>query len=652
MTIRNAYVKIEANLGYSPVEPDDHVSRAQKAIAETPPTQDRGFDDAVICWRSTASTTTSLPQTNKALGGFVKKHFLWIALTASASLLGTATAQVDLTALKASGDVGSDHATLNREIVLDDLPTKSAAEAAIPGRFSSLRPQNGLNDSEYANAKREAVMRRNGATATNLAPPSIVRNATNTPSASLAFQGTNESCSFVIPSDMAIAVGPNWELQVVNDCMSVFDRNGVRQAGFPKSLNTFFGLPANNFSIGRFTSDPRAFYDVVAKRYVMVLLFEDFPNSRGFVEIAASQTSNPKLGWNTYQVEVGSGGQCPDFPALGHGRSGDTFVGSVAVGFNLFGCNTSGFTTFLDDQVWFLPKTALYAGTGFGFNFAFNLTVGGTHVDTVQPVSVAFSTDLPRTQFAVNSFNINFGGFQCRTGCNGLAVWSFSNVLQNAGSPGMAISASVVSTPSNYSLPPAASQPGGRNTIDTGDTRISGATQYKAGSIYATLNTNNGGGGSAILAYQIHAYLNDNGDGHCTGAFLNACPTLAGAGVDNEFSYDIGGGTALNAFFGTIQPDAERNLTMVFSFSGDNFFPSVAYTSNRATQAPGHWHDTGVFLCNGQAFYNQQRWGDYTGIHIETSSPGRMWFSGMFSQSNGNWGTCIGRNGYVSANQP
>ena len=51
MAIRNANVKIEANLGYSPVEPDDHVSRAQKAIAETPPTQDRGFDDAVICWQ-------------------------------------------------------------------------------------------------------------------------------------------------------------------------------------------------------------------------------------------------------------------------------------------------------------------------------------------------------------------------------------------------------------------------------------------------------------------------------------------------------------------------------------------------------------------------------------------------------------------------
>ena len=67
---------------------------------------------------------------------------------------------------------------------------------------------------------------------------------------------------------MAIAVGPTYELQVVNDCMAVFNRSGVLQAGFPKSLNTFFGLSANNFQTGQFTSDPRAFYDNVAGRYI------------------------------------------------------------------------------------------------------------------------------------------------------------------------------------------------------------------------------------------------------------------------------------------------------------------------------------------------------------------------------------------------
>ena len=583
----------------------------------------------------------------------MKKHFILAAFTAIAWLIGTAAAQVDLTSLKATAEAASKEATLTRETVLGDLPTKSGPEIAIPGRFTALRPQNGLNDSDYAAAKLRASKISTGATRSDLVQPTIPHGLGESPIASGNFQGVNEACSGVTPSDMALAVGPNFELQVVNDCIAVFDRAGVLQASFPKSVNTFFGLPANNFAIGRITTDPRAFYDNVAGRYVMVILFEDVPNSRGFAEIAASKTSDPRGAWNIYQIQVGGSGQCPDFPTLGHGRNGDKFIGSVAIGFNLFGCNTNGFTSFEDDQIWFLPKKALYAGLpAFSFHLAIGLNVNGTHVDTVQPVNVAFGNELPRTQFAVNSFNINFGGSLCSNACNGLVVWSFSNVLQNPGSPGMAISAQVIGTPSNYSLPPAASQPSGRNTIDTGDTRISGSAQYSAGSIYATLNTNNGGGGSAIMSYQIHAFLNDNGNGRCTGAFLNACPTLAGAGVDNEFSYGIGGGTTVNAYFGTIQPDTERNLTMVLNFSGDNFFPGVVYTSNRATQAPGSWHDAGLFLCQGQAFYGQQRWGDFTGTSIEASSPGRMWFSGMFSQSDGNWGTCIGKNGFVASNQP
>jgi len=120
-------------------------------------------------------------------------------------------------------------------------------------------------------------MRRNGANRNPTWHPLPSSGMRRTHLRQSCFSGNNESCSFVIPSDMAIAVGPNWELQVVNDCMSVFDRNGVRQAGFPKSLNTFFACLPTIFLSGRFTSDPRAFYDVVAKRYVMVLLFEDSP---------------------------------------------------------------------------------------------------------------------------------------------------------------------------------------------------------------------------------------------------------------------------------------------------------------------------------------------------------------------------------------
>ena len=82
-----------------------------------------------------------------------KVHFLLVTITAGAWLLGTAAAQVDAASLKASAEANSAEATVNREIVLSDVPTKSAAEASIPGRFSSMRPQSGLSDAEYAAAK-------------------------------------------------------------------------------------------------------------------------------------------------------------------------------------------------------------------------------------------------------------------------------------------------------------------------------------------------------------------------------------------------------------------------------------------------------------------------------------------------------------------
>lgn len=74
---------------------------------------------------------------------------------------------------------------------------------------------------------------------------------------------------------------------------------------------------------------------------------------------------------------------------MGQNWANDPFDGAIYTGFNLFSCSPRGFSGFLDDQVWFLPKKQIYAGQWFGFNFGFGFTVGGVHVDTVQPVNVS-----------------------------------------------------------------------------------------------------------------------------------------------------------------------------------------------------------------------------------------------------------------------
>ena len=101
-----------------------------------------------------------------------------------------------------------------------------------------------------------------------------------------------------------------------------------------------------------------------------------------------------------------------------------------------------------------------------------NFNSGGTAVDTVQPVNNL--ADRPRAEFAVNSYNYNFGGGSCGTSCNGLVLWAFANAIPAAGGASASMSSVLVPTGINYTAPMSAVQPGcttGSCLIETDDTR-------------------------------------------------------------------------------------------------------------------------------------------------------------------------------------
>jgi hypothetical protein len=255
----------------------------------------------------------------------------------------------------------------------------------------------------------------------------------------------------------------------------------------------------------------------------------------------------------------------------------------------------------------------------------------------------------------VSSRNINFGGGQCSSSaCNGLVVWALSNQLDTT-TFFPELSGVNLATAHNYMLPPEAHQKGGPNTIDTGDTRIDGEATYSHGTIYAAFNTKNNAGTGSVLWVQIQPFLNDN-DPRCTGTSLNACPQITGATILNEDCFFCGGqGTNGSSYYGVIQPDREGNATMVYSFSDDNNFPGVVYTSRRTTQPVNTFHDAGIFLAAGAHSYSQGRWGDYDGVSLLQGSgisPGQMFFSAMYVASTGNWATQIGANIFNSPTLP
>ena len=170
------------------------------------------------------------------------------------------------------------------------------------------------------------------------APPQakqIVPQTVNPPE--IVFNGiSNATCANVNggfiyqPSDMALAVGDTFVgvLQGVNNCISVFDKNGNQQAGYPKSTPTFFSTILN-------TSDPRMIYDWINHRYYFVII--TYPDNCGngcpgaaFYNLAVSTGDDPTGGWCTYQINVatspipsGAGPfryALPDYPRLGQDR--------------------------------------------------------------------------------------------------------------------------------------------------------------------------------------------------------------------------------------------------------------------------------------------------------------------------------------------
>jgi hypothetical protein len=558
-------------------------------------------------------------------------------------------------------------------VILGDLPQITPQEAAAQMHTPARARLHGVPIQQYAVLKAQAATVKLPAPKGAAAQPLVVTSALPAPAAGSAltkitgFGGLGLACGNEIPPDMALAAGPSFVLQVINGCVTVFDKSGNVQAGFPKSLSSFMLVgPAAQAS----PYDPRALFDWANQRYMVSAAHI---NAAGgvVVDVAVSQSSNPLGGWFIYHLSLSAGanpllttGQIADFPTLGQDRR------MIYVGFNAFTADT-----FNGAYMLLLNKSAMYAAASFNF-FALTpsfFTIPNTNevMDSLQPANVMDRTDNPRAEFVVASHNINAtSGSGCASGCSDVAVFAISNAAfsTDPADLGPEVSLVLANTADTYSLPPAAPQPTcstGACLIDTGDTRVSGEVIYASGSLYAALDTNgtgNGAGEPHFLWFQIRPVLNDN-DPVCTGTFLNQCPQIVGANILNEVCFACaagqGDGTGA-AYYPEVQPDPEGNVLVVFNYSDDAIFPSSAYATNRATEALGVMHDSGFFLQNGLATYEIldtngiNRWGDYTAASLDLT-PGTQasfWFAGESSKAAAAYRTAIGHNQFKGPGQP
>jgi hypothetical protein len=545
---------------------------------------------------------------------------------------------------------------------LDALPLFKPTKVTTQ-RFWDHRPLDGRTDAQY-DALKKAVLKPQAAGKLGAEPSRGEQLVKTKPSVSGSAGPlvvgpttyfTAQSENGWDPPDMALAVGTNFVVQMVNNSIAVYDKHGNMQAGYPKSSDTFFDLNS-----GTFTSDPRLVYDWTYHRYIVVMLYESSPTSgtnTGGLLIAVSQGQDPRGNWYVYNgpaITVGSAGDCPDYPTLGHDSNNwgpGATKGGFYIGINLFsGSGNCSGSSFSGNFVFMFPKDAFYSGSGFsGWQFD-GLNVGGTLVDTLEAANMTEWSDKPSTILLINSFNFNFNSGCSSANCNGLEVWSISgpsgspnnpfDFLQSGGS-GPTLTGVEVATAHNYSFPPKASEPGCTVAegpcLDTNDVRISGQVKYHAGELFGSFNT--GVSGTSVTGpiwFEVHP-------------IVSTSSVITGAEERQEDCF-LCGGWANNgsAWFATLQPDGENNLIMVFDHSTDADYPQTAYTSRRSTFGDSLMNGAGFDIASGSSQVTG-RWGDYTAtaIDLTIANAPYMWFAGQYADASNGWGTVIGAAQYA-----
>jgi hypothetical protein len=445
----------------------------------------------------------------------------------------------------------------------------------------------------------------------------------------------------VEPPDQALCVGNGFIFEGVNDAFAVYNEQGKRLAPTAQA-NAFFGVP---FELN--VSDPRCIYDKATDRWFVTMI--EYPNdfSRNHIEIAVSQTGDPRGAYNLYDIDVthdGSDFAAGDCPCVGD----QPLIGADANGFYV-STNSFGVQFFEGAQIYVLSKKALATGAHtpvIRFDQLSSL-LGSVEVavsiqPSITPPGVPFAAD---TEFLAQSLLVKKRESQ-------LVVWTVNNTSK-IDTDSDALTMSLVMTPSQvYVLPVPAEQkagptpraeeaaiddnaagPANEQDLDGNDQRMQ-QVMYRKGQLWTTVGTASVGDGTPVRDAAAWFVINVSNSAKGPTAHVAAQGYIAGP----ESSHLLYPALAVNA---------EGDAAMVFTLTGEDFFPSAA-SWKFGTHASIHMLFEGKAAQDGASAYqiNRPRWGDYSAAAV--GPDGAIWLAtemipGGLRKRSANWGTFVAR---------
>ena len=407
-----------------------------------------------------------------------------------------------------------------------------------------------------------------------------------------------------VPPDTQVAAGAGFVVEAVNTDLRIWNRNVNPPAVTDKDLISFFGVSSSDL-----ISDPRIRFDTVQQRwYISCVTVEQTFGNRGDFRLAVSTGPDPSPGFTLYALSTT--GAFPDYPHLGF--NDDKLVLTA----NSYGLPATPTSPFIGTEFVVVNKSDLMNRATNPHDAFFAAPQG---LDTIQP-SVALSStchgnNCPMFMAAIPDASISTA--------NKIRVWTLQGVPGVGG--GVTVQTNDLSIPA-LTIPPNAVQQGSGNLINLDDARLLDAV-WANNSLWVT----------------SHTGCTPSGD---TGT--RACLHFAQINTDKmslsqDFVFGQPGGYE---YYPAIQVDQNNNLIAVFNQSSIFEYPSVYAASQPAGSAPGAFENP-ILIFEGQfpltpSSTDFNRWGDYTGAHIDPSGTS-VWVAAEIvnSANTDDWGTVI-----------
>ena len=428
-----------------------------------------------------------------------------------------------------------------------------------------------------------------------------------------------------IPPDTMGAAGNGDFVQIINGGYTVYGSNGAILNASGTTDSKFWTAAGIDSTTANSVADPHILFDPNSNRwYASEITFPGGTISPNQFLVAVSKSANPLDGFTGYSYNANpaanSGNLFADYDMLGINSQG------VYVGANMF--NTAG--NYTSQDVLTVSKAGLLSGgasnptstltynasaTAYGF--------GGYPV--VDQDNGGTASNLGEYVLGVGTANNNSAKVDTLSGTAGSAV------LANNGT---------VTFTSANALAGFAHQPGGNNTIDTGDNRFSGAVVKQSGIIYSANTLADKTTGLAdIHILGINAATNA----------LVIDQIISGTGKGT-------GGTNLDLYYPSLAINAAGNVVIGYSGSGSNDYASAYIVAGKlAANGASIAFGNAIKTAAGQGNYNvdygsgRNRFGDYSATTVDPTNPNNFWTVQEFAIGTNQWGTQITEIGMASA---